>query len=1023
MKHLHLLLLLAALMMPWATNAQNTQTFGFEDNAVPAGWTNDATHPWVVTTTAPQTGFMGSYCIKSGNDGVASSTSSLSATFTFLDDGSISFLGGCWGEGTSSVWDACSFSIDNVEQFSYGALQTWDTYTFQVSAGTHTFTWSYAKDGSVNPTGDGFYVDNVVVDLGTLQTCPRPTALAASYVGGTNALLTWTSDATAWQVMVNNDSTNLINATANLFNLTGLTPLTNYTVKVRTDCGTETSRWSDPLTFTTDVACPAPADLTVLPGSTTAEVSWMGYANSYTLQYALFDTSSMGTPTELQYDNDTLETNIGNSSASTFTWGVKYPASTLPGAGFLTKVSLYETSYNVNPITINVYAGGDSVPGTLLYTETVTPLGNGLHEVTLATPVQFDSVQNVWITLTETGTYIMAACNINAANNQWVYTGSSWASIGDLASSLAGYGWMIRGTYVAGNISSTAWTTVANATSPHTLTGLTPETQYMVRVKGDCGTDGESAWANGGFITLEGNPIPMDVVVNPSATTADVSWRGYSDSYKVYYRLPATDVVTFSEDFENGIDSTWTIYTIGDAPQTNGWYTINPESGLSFSAHGGSMVASAWSWNSSAYNADNWLVTPQVTLGGTLKYWERTNANYPDHYEVVVSTTGNTIANFNNGTVIRTRAIATDNGEWNEVTLDLSAFSGQAGYIAFHHADTDANYLLIDDITLVSSTIPASAWTDVATTATNATLTGLTPSTTYEYKVSGIAGGVENAGTPIATFTTEAGDSTIIATVVENIETCDSYTWRGTTYTASTTETDTVYTPTGVDSIYVLYLTIHYSVYDTVTVTARDQYAWNDSVYTVSGVYDYYGETSAGCDSIVTLVLTIDSTADIYYSVTVYVANTEGELNVGGQVTGDGSYVAGSEVTLTATPDEGFQFVGWYSYTGSLENVQPIAVDAEYVFTLDSNVVLLALFGRQEGIDNVDAANVTIFTRENGVEVRGAAQAEVTVFDVTGRQVAHVAAAADEEFIRLSQTGVYLVKVGTLPARRVVVRQ
>ena len=101
-----------------------------------------------------------------------------------------------------------------------------------------------------------------------------------------------------------------------------------------------------------------------------------------------------------------------------------------------------------------------------------------------------------------------------------------------------------------------------------------------------------------------------------------------------------------------------------------------------------------------------------------------------------------------------------------------------------------------------------------------------------------------------------------------------------------------------------------------------------------------------------------------------------------------------------------------------------ISRDAVYDYLLDqTTTTLTAAFVRHEGIDNVDASNVTIFARENGVVVRGAAQAEVYVFDVVGRLVGHVSAASDEEFIRLPQTGVYLVKVADLPARRVVVRQ
>jgi hypothetical protein len=43
------------------------------------------------------------------------------------------------------------------------STQGWLHYSFEVAAGEHTFTWSYTKDSSVNPTGDYFAIDNVVL--------------------------------------------------------------------------------------------------------------------------------------------------------------------------------------------------------------------------------------------------------------------------------------------------------------------------------------------------------------------------------------------------------------------------------------------------------------------------------------------------------------------------------------------------------------------------------------------------------------------------------------------------------------------------------------------------------------------------------------------------------------------------------------------------------------------------------------------------------------------------------------------
>ena len=99
---------------------------------------------------------------RSGNKGVHSSTSMLVATVNLGRDGSVSFDFKAWGEGSS--WDVCYFLVDGVQKFAYGARQNeWETYTASLTAGTHTLTWAYEKDFSVNPDGDYFAVDNVVI--------------------------------------------------------------------------------------------------------------------------------------------------------------------------------------------------------------------------------------------------------------------------------------------------------------------------------------------------------------------------------------------------------------------------------------------------------------------------------------------------------------------------------------------------------------------------------------------------------------------------------------------------------------------------------------------------------------------------------------------------------------------------------------------------------------------------------------------------------------------------------------------
>ena len=120
--------------------------------------TTSGTYPWVMQ-------YDGSYLhTTSGNYGQHSTSSVMTATATVPANstGTLTFDFKAWGEGTSSLFDKCIFAVDGVTKFTYGARDNaWETYSVELAAGTHTLTWTYQKDGSVNPTGDYFAVKNV----------------------------------------------------------------------------------------------------------------------------------------------------------------------------------------------------------------------------------------------------------------------------------------------------------------------------------------------------------------------------------------------------------------------------------------------------------------------------------------------------------------------------------------------------------------------------------------------------------------------------------------------------------------------------------------------------------------------------------------------------------------------------------------------------------------------------------------------------------------------------------------------
>ena len=117
-----------------------------------------------------------------------------------------------------------------------------------------------------------------------------------------------------------------------------------------------------------------------------------------------------------------------------------------------------------------------------------------------------------------------------------------------------------------------------------------------------------------------------------------------------------------------------------------------------------------------AFNADNWAITPAIEIyESTILSFQLAyeNIDYPDKVGVYVGET----ANVNEMTEVLplTSFSRTDKRQYNEETVDLSAFAGKTCYIAFRHKDYDNYIVVIDDVVVYkpdprfySFTMPAS---------------------------------------------------------------------------------------------------------------------------------------------------------------------------------------------------------------------------------------------------------------------------------------------------------------------------
>ena len=190
--------------------------------------------------------------------------------------------------------------VGRVESFTLGYSSTTDEIgAFTWNDYTVSTTTDWAEYYGAFPAGTKYiavkYYNNNVMYLDDFSftvepDCVKPTYLAYSDVTCHAVTLNWVSEADAWQICLNDDEDHPIDVTEHPYTLTNLSGETDYTIKVRTNCGGEVSLWSNAVSFTTYPNCFVPTDLNttrVLPHS--AVLQWTHVQDSYNVRYRIAD--------------------------------------------------------------------------------------------------------------------------------------------------------------------------------------------------------------------------------------------------------------------------------------------------------------------------------------------------------------------------------------------------------------------------------------------------------------------------------------------------------------------------------------------------------------------------------------------------------------------------------------------------------------------------------------------------------------------------------------------------------------
>ena len=724
----------------------------------------------------------------------------------------------------SNPMNPSTFTLVNTVTVSSTTYEHFEVY-FANYTGTGNYIAIRAPQSSSYNYG---YLDNVVVDLA--PTCSPVNNLAVSQVTATSALVTWDQGVTGvpfgfeleysehnqnnWTTFVTQD---------NFYFLSGLNMNTTYDVRVRTDCGSETSTWETDQ-FTTS-NCLSTSEIAIGTGTDrTFELPLNNYWEySYTQQ--IFLASEMGgaaTITNVSFEyaysssssvKNSVIVYLGHTTKSTFTSDTDY----VPISG-LTQV--YSGNMNChqgwNTFTFNTpfqYNGADNLVLVIddnsgdydgseyeFYCHSTGSNYRSIHyymdgtDILPSNPMaSHPSVDytrgyrnNVKFGMPCDNSVTCVAPNVYVTNITPNTAEVYWAP---------GYvetAWNFE--YKAQN--ATSWTAVTGAVSPVQLTGLLPNTHYQVRVQSDCSSE-TSGWTVKSFTT------------ECAAVT-----------------------IPYSHNFDNegtGSNAHPSCWTVMDNHSTTVSYPY-----ISTSYHYSGVAALYFYCSPSTYNV---AVSPQIDLSNTqmnnlqVSFQMRSTSSTTTGMIIGVMTDPNDLTTF--VPVDTVYNSVTGNFEFFEVPL--ISYNGPGDYVALKILNTAGTYsayidnFMIDNIpscvrpynfTATATTTDITlGWDDgntgyewiieygpgnftqgngttVVANSNPYTITGLTASTAYTFYVRGICSATDSSNwslpfhtntacSPISTLPyTENFDSyvgsTTTSVAINNLPVCWNYLNNGT---------------------------------------------------------------------------------------------------------------------------------------------------------------------------------------------------------------------------------------------------
>ena len=497
--------------------------------------------------------------------------------------------------------------------------------------------------------------------------CNKPTGVSAGSETAEGATITWNANGMSnWKLQVSEGDAaswgEEIAVATNSKVLTGLNANTLYYVRVKADCGGgSVSEWSDNVSFTTlcgTISVNASTSWNmdfeglsehIVPdcwdnsASTTTSswgegYIWGTYSRSGNTMLAMSNssldggTALMNTPAiaipndgntyELTFDHSNMASagnnlivKISANSGAFADKGTYYPSGNVSSyPGTFTKATISLADYSGKTIKIQFFANptsGTSSEGGAMFVDNVS-----VHkEPTCFAPTA------------------LTFSNLTSASAQ-----VSWTNGGEESA------WRLQYRTTEGSWSAEQ----AVSSKPYTLTGLSANTEYLVRVKSYCAADDQSEWSEVGSFT----------------TLCAAAIMPFSESFSSASELPscweATSTVSYG----------WSAY------EKSGAYSVQLRTGSSGEAE---------------------LRMPAINLSeAAILRFEWKNANGANA-NIYISTNGGTTK------TLLANDLSNVHSDWTTKIFDLSTYTGETVLIYFKSQFSSINqYAYLDDIEVVA---------------------------------------------------------------------------------------------------------------------------------------------------------------------------------------------------------------------------------------------------------------------------------------------------------------------------------